>query len=56
MTLSIEFTMCPALDEPQRTVTPGQPAVMFSGDVVLGGGHRVVGSRRVRSRRAVTFN
>jgi tRNA-uridine 2-sulfurtransferase len=26
------------LDEPQRAVAPGQSAVVFDGDVVLGGG------------------
>jgi tRNA U34 2-thiouridine synthase MnmA/TrmU len=38
MTPSIEFTTCLALNEPQRAVTPDHSAVMFSGDVVLGGG------------------
>jgi tRNA U34 2-thiouridine synthase MnmA/TrmU len=30
--IEIEF------DQPQRAVTPGQAAVMYSGDLVLGGG------------------
>ena len=32
-------------DEPQRAVTPGQAAVLYDGDVVLGGG-TIVGSAK----------
>ena len=38
-------TVTVVFDEPQRSVTPGQSAVFYDGDIVLGGG-RIVASQR----------
>jgi tRNA-specific 2-thiouridylase len=38
-----------ALDEAQPAVTPGQSAVLFDGDRLLGGGRIVAASRRVET-------
>ena len=38
VTISGRFSVHVAFDEPQRAVTPGQCAVLYDGDTVLGGG------------------
>ena len=38
VTINGRFSVHVAFDEPQRAVTPGQCAVLYDGDVVLGGG------------------
>jgi len=41
-----ETTVCVRFDEPQRAVTPGQAAVFYSGNFVLGGGWICARERR----------
>jgi tRNA-specific 2-thiouridylase len=50
---AVEPTLVLALDQPRAAITPGQSAVLFDGDCVLGGGRIVSAARRagVASRR-----
>ncbi|MBQ4627168.1 MAG: hypothetical protein IJB45_07975 [Clostridia bacterium] len=43
ITPNADGTVTVTFDEPQRSVTPGQSAVFYDGDIVIGGG-RIIAS------------